>query len=59
MYYFRYIIDDHFSQEISSKNIPKFCQKLFSEHNFKHPIEKKPPKWFKAFLMENKKQPQQ
>ncbi len=54
MYYFRFLLDDHFSDKIQSDRIPKFCKKLFAEHNFKQPIEKKPPKWFKDFLDKNK-----
>lgn len=55
MYYFRYILDDHFSPIIQSNKIPQFCHKLFSEHNFKHPVEKKPPKWFNGFLKRKQK----
>ncbi len=49
-YYFQAVANNYTGQNISSDKIPKFCHKLFSEHNFKHPIEKKPPPWFKEFL---------
>ncbi len=50
LYYFQAIANNYSGENIHSDKIPKFCQKLFSEHNFKHPIEKKPPIWFKDFL---------
>lgn len=49
-YYFQAVADERNGDRISSEKIPKFCRKLFSEHDFKHPIEKKPPPWFKEFL---------
>lgn len=51
-YYFRAIANNKSGVNISSKKIPQFCRKLFSEKNFKHPIEKKPPVWFEAFMKE-------
>ncbi len=51
-YYFQAVANNRTGENISSDKIPKFCHKLFSEHNFKHPIEKKPPVWFKDFLVE-------
>ena len=51
-YYFQAVANNRTGENISSDKIPKFCHKLFSEHNFKHPIEKKPPVWFKDFLAE-------
>ena len=52
-YYFQAVAKNYTGENISSDDIPKFCHKLFSEHNFKHPIEKKPPPWFKEFLQED------
>jgi len=49
-YYFQAVANNRTGKNISSEKIPKFCRKLFSEHDFKHPIEKKPPPWFKEFL---------
>ena len=51
LYYFQAIAKNHSGVNIHSNNIPKFCHKLFSEHNFKYPIEKKPPPWFNEFLL--------
>jgi len=50
LYYFQAVANNHSGKNIQSDRIPKFCLKLFSEQNFKHPIEKKPPVWFKEFL---------
>ncbi len=50
LYYFQVIAKNYSGVNIHSDNISKFCHKLFSEHNFKYPIEKKPPVWFKRFL---------
>jgi len=49
-YYFQAVANERNGEKIISERIPKFCQKLFSERNFKHPIEKKPPLWLKVFL---------
>jgi len=49
-YYFRAVSQKHFEEKIQSKNIPKFCKRLFMEKNFKHPIEKKPPTWLHEYL---------
>ena len=43
LYYFQAIANNHSGENIHSDKIPKFCHKLFSEHNFKYPIEKPPP----------------
>jgi hypothetical protein len=53
-YYFQAVANNRTGENIQSDNIPKFCHKLFSEHDFKHPIEKKPPPWFKQFLEDNR-----
>jgi hypothetical protein len=52
-YYFQAVSNNRTGENIHSDKIPKFCHKLFSEHNFKYPIEKKPPPWFNEFLQEN------
>jgi len=49
-YYFQAVANDRVGDKIQSDRIPAFCEKLFSEHNFRWPIEKKPPPWFAEFI---------
>jgi len=49
-YYFQAVANDRVGDKIQSDRIPAFCEKLFTEHNFRWPIEKKPPPWFAGFI---------
>jgi len=49
-YYFQAVANNHTGKKVQSDRIPAFCEKLFSEHNFRWPIEKKPPPWFAEFI---------
>ncbi len=49
-YYFQAVADDRVGDKIQSDRILAFCEKLFSEHNFRWPIEKRSPPWFADFI---------
>ncbi len=55
-YYFQAVANNRTGKKVQSPRIPEFCEKLFTEHNFKWPIEKKPPPWFKDFLQAGREQ---
>ena len=49
-YYFQAVAKNYTGKNIQSDRIPVFCEKLFREHDFSWPIEKKPPPWFAEFI---------